>query len=161
PDVWFGRPAALAGHERGPGGPAAVPRPAAATVPAASCVVCARPGRPRAGGGDGRGGAQQGPGPGNGCGAAGAWGPPAGGGGAGAVGGDGRWAASSGWSSDRVRLWDVGTGRMVNEWVLGRRTFVFFTPDSRALIIAQGGEYSFWDVATLQPIRRLRREVAH
>jgi tetratricopeptide (TPR) repeat protein len=50
---------------------------------------------------------------------------------------------------------------MVNEWVLGRRTFVFFTPDSRALIIARGGEYTFWDVATLQPIRRLRREVAH
>ena len=72
-----------------------------------------------------------------------------------ALSGDGRWAASSGWHSDRVRLWNVGTGQMVHEWVLGKRTFVFFTPDSRALIIARGDEFSFWDVETLQPIRRL------
>src|SRR5262249_62058778 len=32
------------------------------------------------------------------------------------------------------------------------------TPDSRALIIARGDEFTFWDVATLQPIRRLPRE---
>jgi WD40 repeat protein len=50
---------------------------------------------------------------------------------------------------------------MVREWVFGERAFVSFTPDSRALIIARGGEFSFWDVATLQPILRLRREVAH
>ena len=75
-----------------------------------------------------------------------------------ALSGDGRWAASSGWHSDRVRLWDAATGQMVHEWVLGKRTFVFFTPDSRALIISRGDEFSFWDVATLQPIRRLPRE---
>ena len=40
------------------------------------------------------------------------------------------------------------------------KRYVFFTPDSRALIIARGDEFSFWDVATLQPIRRLRRDVA-
>ena len=49
---------------------------------------------------------------------------------------------------------------MVHEWVLGKQTFVFFTPDSRALIIARGDEFSFWDVETLQPIRRLPRDVA-
>ena len=73
---------------------------------------------------------------------------------------DGRWAASSGWHSDRVRLWNADTGQMVHEWVLGKRTFVFFTPDSRALIISRGDEFSFWDVETLQPIRRLPRDVA-
>jgi len=75
-----------------------------------------------------------------------------------ALSGDGRWAASSGWHSDRVRLWNVGTGKMVHEWVLGRQTFVFFTPDSRALIISRGDEFSFWDVETLQPILRLPRD---
>jgi serine/threonine protein kinase/WD40 repeat protein len=76
-----------------------------------------------------------------------------------ALSGDGRWAASSGWHSDRVRLWNVGTGQMVHEWVLGKWTCVSFTPDSRALIISRGDEFSFWDVETLQPIRRLPRDV--
>jgi eukaryotic-like serine/threonine-protein kinase len=77
-----------------------------------------------------------------------------------ALSGDGRWAASSGWHSDRVRLWNAETGEMVHEWVTGKQTQVFFTPDSRALIISRGDEFSFWDVATLRPIRRLRRDVA-
>jgi len=46
--------------------------------------------------------------------------------------GDGRWAASSGWHSDRVWLWNVGTGQRVREWVVGKRAMVSFTPDSRA-----------------------------
>jgi WD40 repeat protein len=73
---------------------------------------------------------------------------------------DGHWAASSGWHSDRVRLWNADTGQIAHEWVVGRQTNVFFTPDSRTLIISRGDEFSFWDVATLQPIRRLRRDVA-
>jgi WD40 repeat protein len=77
-----------------------------------------------------------------------------------ALSGDGRWAASCGWHSDRVRLWNAQTGERVREWVLGKETLVFFTPDSRALIIARSDEFSFWDVETLRPIRRLRREVA-
>jgi WD40 repeat protein len=76
-----------------------------------------------------------------------------------ALSADGRWAASSGWHSERVRLWNIGTGRMVHEWALGKWTTVCFTPDSRALIISRGDEFSFWDVETLKPIRRLSREV--
>jgi tetratricopeptide (TPR) repeat protein/thiol-disulfide isomerase/thioredoxin len=49
---------------------------------------------------------------------------------------------------------------MVHEWILGGHMFVYFTPDSRALVISRDDEYSFWDVDTLQPIRRLRRDVA-
>jgi hypothetical protein len=75
-----------------------------------------------------------------------------------ALSGDGRWAASSGWHSDRVRLWNAGTGQMVHEWVLGKWTTVFFTPDSRALIISRGDEFTFWDVETLRLIRRLPRD---
>jgi WD40 repeat protein len=77
-----------------------------------------------------------------------------------ALSGDGRWAASCGWHSDRVRLWNAHSGDEVHEWVLGKQTSVFFTPDSRALIIARSDEFSFWDVETLRPVRRLRREVA-
>jgi serine/threonine protein kinase/WD40 repeat protein len=73
---------------------------------------------------------------------------------------DGRWAASCGWHSDRVRLWNAETGQMVHEWILGKRTLVFFTPDSRLLIISRDEEFSFWDVETLQPVYRLRRDIA-
>jgi serine/threonine protein kinase/WD40 repeat protein len=77
-----------------------------------------------------------------------------------ALSGDGRWAANCGWQSDRVRLWNADTGEMVHEWVVGKPARVCFTPDSRALIISRGDEFSFWDVETFQPIRRLRRDVA-
>jgi serine/threonine protein kinase/WD40 repeat protein len=72
---------------------------------------------------------------------------------------DGRWAASCGWHSEQVRLWNAQTGRMVKEWVVGKRTAVYFTPDSRALIISRGDGFSFWDVETLELIRRLPRKV--
>src|SRR5207245_9683767 len=65
-----------------------------------------------------------------------------------ALSADGRWAASSGWHSDRVRLWNVQTGQIAKEWVLGKWTLVFFTPDSRTLIISRGDEFSFCDVET-------------
>jgi hypothetical protein len=68
--------------------------------------------------------------------------------------------ASCGWHSDRVRLWNAKTGTMVHEWVLGSLCRVLFTPDSRALIICRGDAFTFWDVATFQPIRRLARDVA-
>jgi serine/threonine protein kinase/WD40 repeat protein len=77
-----------------------------------------------------------------------------------ALSGDGRWAASCGWHSDRVRLWNARTVQMVYEWALGKQTLVFFSPDSRTLIIARGDAFSFWDVETLRLIRRLRRGVA-
>jgi hypothetical protein len=48
---------------------------------------------------------------------------------------------------------------VAREWVVGKQTFVFFTPDSRALIISRGDEFSFWDVATRELIRRLPRDV--
>src|SRR5262249_22825687 len=76
-----------------------------------------------------------------------------------ALSADGLWAASSGWHSDRGVLWNAQTGRPVHEWVLGRWTHVFFTPDSRGLGISRGDEFSFWDVGTVRPIRRLPRDV--
>src|SRR5262249_52007641 len=57
------------------------------------------------------------------------------------------------------RLWNAETGKKVKEWRQSR-AMVFFTPDSRALIISHDGEFSFHDVQTLEPIRRIRRDVA-
>jgi serine/threonine protein kinase/WD40 repeat protein len=76
-----------------------------------------------------------------------------------ALSGDGQLAASSGWYSDRVRLWDVSSRRILHEWATGKRTFVSFTPDSRALVISRGEEFSFWEVKPpYRLIRRMPRE---
>jgi serine/threonine protein kinase/WD40 repeat protein len=72
---------------------------------------------------------------------------------------DAEWLATSGWHSDRVRLWNAGSGELVWDRLVGAPTRVSFTPDSRQLIIARGSEFSFLDVGTLEIIRRLPREV--
>jgi WD40 repeat protein len=72
---------------------------------------------------------------------------------------DAKWLATSGWHSDRVRLWNTQSGELVREWVVGRQTRVSFTPDSRQLIFGRGSEFSFLDVSTLEISRRLRREI--
>ena len=41
---------------------------------------------------------------------------------------------------------------MVREWVLGSMTYVFFTPDSRTLIICRGDAFTFWDVETCREV---------
>jgi serine/threonine protein kinase/WD40 repeat protein len=74
---------------------------------------------------------------------------------------DGKWLVTSGWHSDRVRLWSAETGSMVHEWAPGNQTVVYFTPDSRCVIMSRYGEFSFWDVETRLCVRRLRREVSH
>jgi WD40 repeat protein len=72
---------------------------------------------------------------------------------------DGRLMATGGWHAKTTRLWDAHTGKMVHEWPLPR-TAVFLTPDSRSLILSRGDEFSFWDVQSFQPQRRIRRDVA-
>src|SRR5262249_28935373 len=52
------------------------------------------------------------------------------------------------------------TGGMVHEWVLGPMTLVCFTPDSRTLVSCRADAFTFWDVETFQPIRRLDKEGA-
>jgi tetratricopeptide (TPR) repeat protein len=73
---------------------------------------------------------------------------------------DGQWAASCGWHSTAVRLWNVTSGQMVHEWEVGKNAFVYFTPNSRGVIITRSDEFSVWDVATLRPSLRLPREAA-
>jgi WD40 repeat protein len=76
-----------------------------------------------------------------------------------ALSSDGKWAASNGWHSERIRLWNALTGEMVHEWFMEQQTRIRFTPDGRTLIISRHDEFSFWDVETRQQIRSLRREV--
>lgn len=72
---------------------------------------------------------------------------------------DAHWLATSGWFSDRVRLWNAQTSELVRELTIDVHASVSFTPDSRELIIARNAEFSFLDVNTLAISRRLRREI--
>ncbi len=72
---------------------------------------------------------------------------------------DAKWMATGGWHSDKVRLWNARTGELVREWPLFR-TIIFFTPDSRVLILSRGDEFSFHDVESGNPLHRIRRDVA-
>jgi WD40 repeat protein len=75
-----------------------------------------------------------------------------------AVSPDARWLATSGWHSDRVRLWDAQTCKLAWENVLGIRSMAVFTPNSRQLIVATGGEFIFFDLGNFEATRRLPRE---
>ena len=70
---------------------------------------------------------------------------------------DSQWVATSGWHSGRVRLWSARTGEVIQKWDLGIGSKVFFTPDSRELIIARSEEFIFHDTQTLDVTRRLPR----
>ena len=73
---------------------------------------------------------------------------------------DAKWLATSGWHSDRVRLWNAHNGELAwEQTVFGGQTRVFFTPDSRQLIVSRGNEFTFLDVNSLQFNRRLRRDI--
>jgi hypothetical protein len=76
-----------------------------------------------------------------------------------ALSSDGQWAASNGWHSERIRLWNAVTGEMVHEWFVEKQTRIRFSPDSRTLVISAHDEFSFWDVETRRQIHSLRREV--
>lgn len=74
------------------------------------------------------------------------------------IGEGGMGLVSSGWHSDRVRLWNAATGTLVYEWITGMAR-VYFTPDSRELIVCRAEEFTFYDTKTLKQTRRIRRDV--
>jgi len=71
---------------------------------------------------------------------------------------DGRVFATSGWHSRVVRLFETETGQLLGEWPVPPYSRAFISPDDRTLVISQGYEYSFWNVATTNLIRRLPRQ---
>ena len=72
---------------------------------------------------------------------------------------DGRWAATSGWHTPSIRVWNAHTGAMVKELPLGDQNTVFFAPDGRALVTSRGDEYVYWEIPSWRPVRRLPWEV--
>ena len=72
---------------------------------------------------------------------------------------DAKWLATSGWHSDRAQLWNLQTGKLAQDRIVGPETRVAFTPDSRELIVEQGSAFHFVKVETLETSRRLRREI--
>ncbi|HZJ14585.1 MAG TPA: WD40 repeat domain-containing protein, partial [Chthoniobacteraceae bacterium] len=71
---------------------------------------------------------------------------------------DGTWLATAGWHSPFLRLSNVRTGELTHEWNSDSLAGISFTPDSRTLVVLRPEECSFWDLKTLQPTRRLRRD---
>jgi WD40 repeat protein len=69
-----------------------------------------------------------------------------------------RWLATSGWHSDRIRLWETQTSKLAWEHVVGKMSMVSFTPDNRELIVSKGSEFIFFDLNTFEVSRRLVRE---
>ncbi len=72
---------------------------------------------------------------------------------------DGRWAATSGWHTPSVKVWDVRTGALVKELPLGIMNIASFSPDGRTLVTSRGDEYRTWDVESWRPALRLPWEV--
>jgi WD40 repeat protein len=67
--------------------------------------------------------------------------------------------ASSGWHSDRVKVWDGKSGRLLKQLDTGLTSLVFFTPDNRELIVSRDQEFIFYDLNSLEVSRRMPREV--
>ena len=71
---------------------------------------------------------------------------------------DGRRLATSGWHSERVKLWDGQSGKLLKELETGLSTRVYFTPDNQEMIVARANEFTFRDLETLEVNRRMPRE---
>ena len=69
---------------------------------------------------------------------------------------DGRWAATSGWHSPSVKVWDARTGALVKEFTTGPQNAAYFSPDGRTMVTSLVGAYRFYDVPSWRLSRELR-----
>src|SRR5262249_34371057 len=72
---------------------------------------------------------------------------------------DGRWAATWGWHTGSVKIWDARTGELASDLAIGDKNSAFFSPDGRTLVTSLGSEYQFRQVPTWSPVRTLPWEV--
>ena len=70
---------------------------------------------------------------------------------------DGERVATSGWHSDRVKLWDGSSGKLLHELEGCLMSRVYFTPHQE-LIVAHNREFTFHSLNSLAVNRRLPRE---
>jgi serine/threonine protein kinase/WD40 repeat protein len=73
---------------------------------------------------------------------------------------DGRWVATSGWHTTRVKLWDSRTGALVHELATGTQNFAFFAPDGRTMITSLVGRYQLREVPSWRTVRELQWEIS-
>jgi serine/threonine protein kinase/WD40 repeat protein len=71
---------------------------------------------------------------------------------------DGQWAASYGWHSHSVKVWNARTGELVKEFELGNTAVARFSPDDKQLIISRYSDFSFYEVGSWQLVRTVPRE---
>jgi serine/threonine protein kinase/WD40 repeat protein len=69
---------------------------------------------------------------------------------------DGRWAATSGWHSPNVKVWDAHTGALVKQFTTGAQNAAYFSPDSRTMILSLPGMYRICDVPSWKVSREVR-----
>ena len=67
--------------------------------------------------------------------------------------------ATSGWHSDRVKVWEATGGKLIRELEVGSSALVYFTPDNREMIVARDKEFTFHDLNSLAVSRRMPREI--
>ena len=67
--------------------------------------------------------------------------------------------ATSGWHSDRVKVWEAAGGKLIKELETGSSALVYSTPDNRELIVARDKEFTFHDLNSLAVSRRMPREI--
>src|SRR6185503_16586458 len=72
---------------------------------------------------------------------------------------DGERLATSGWHSDRVKVWEGPSGKLIKELEVSPLSQVFFTPDNREMIVAREKEFTFHDLNSLEVSRRMPREI--
>jgi WD40 repeat protein len=72
---------------------------------------------------------------------------------------DGKRLASSGWHSERVKLWDRANGKLVKELEMAGAPRVFFPPGNRELIVSRSYEFTVHTLDALAANRRVPREV--
>ena len=73
----------------------------------------------------------------------------------GSLSADGRWAATSGWHTPVIKIWDAHTGSPVKELPVGLQNTAFFSPSGPTLITSGGAAYRFWDASSWQLLREL------
>ena len=75
-----------------------------------------------------------------------------------ALSSDAKRLASSGWHSDRVKVWDAPSGKLIKDLEVGLTSRVFFTPDDREMIVSRSKEFIFYDLKSLEVTRRMPRQ---
>jgi WD40 repeat protein len=76
-----------------------------------------------------------------------------------ALSADAKRIATSGWHSEKVKLWDGLSGKLIKAWDVPMSARVFFAPDNRELIIAHGIEFTFRDLTSMEVSRHLPRDI--